>query len=498
MDTTIALKGESAPRRRNSLRSLPPGYTMYRDNASAILPVSVNPHSPSRDDQIRRVAVMLCPSLVHDEADLSLIKPNALNASSATSLSSGMTPSYSALSVKPLLGGLSNELFIVSRQDSQPFSVLVRIHPEGCFTDSHGPPAAPFDDSTNSTHSIVDRNIENKLVAWLSQQGMAPIFYGRFLNGRVEEFYRNVAPLSSAEMPLYGPRIAEAMADFHALQAPSDKVLPKLATCDIENIDDTDQPCRMVMVSQWFQAMEDDPYHTVDPDFVATLCNEWEWLQEQLDPKRPQRLLQQSKEGSGPSLTWAESRAMELIHEEVVTHMDCQSLNILKDASAPATVASPIRLIDFEYAGWNPRASDIANTFCEYCDMNNFAADYEQQFPSVNDQNSYLKAYVQRADPSFADELSAAGEEAWEQCLTVLRNEVGRFTLLSHLGWAVWAVLKHNEQGNISESEDDDDDDDDNSKNNDEAGGEFDYLKYARLRMEGYEYSRALYFSANC
>ena len=55
--------------------------------------------------------------------------------------------------------------------------------------------------------------------------------------------------------------------------------------------------------------------------------------------------------------------------------------------------SSAHRLIDFEYAGFNPRALDIANTWLEHCDMNNLKPNYEKEFPSLEQQRFYLTRY---------------------------------------------------------------------------------------------------------
>eukprot|EP00934_Nitzschia_sp_Nitz4_P005592 Nitzschia sp. Nitz4//scaffold328_size19456//15591//16943//NITZ4_008723-RA/size19456-processed-gene-0.12-mRNA-1//1//CDS//3329547980//5582//frame0 len=403
--------------------------TKFRDNADAMVPVYVNVNSPHRDQQLREVAQMVCPFL-SDSSDLS---------------------------IKPLLGGLSNELFVVGS------SVLVRIHPEedACASTAESESTTTSMSSTDTpvediiAPAMIDREIENNLVAWLSQQGKAPIFYGRFENGRVEEFYQNVAPLSCAEMPLFASQVAQAMADFHALQVPN-HILPPL----------NPHSCRIESVSQWARAIQNSPI-----PIIPQLLQELDWLEQQYDPDRP--TLQ------ADNLTWLQSQAMSFIHQTVVTHSDCQSLNILRDPSAP--IPSAIRLIDFEYAGWNPRASDIANTFCEYCDMNNINADYPREYPSVQAQNQYLRVYVERSNPAWLEHVQT--EEDWEECLAILRLEVGRYTLLSHLGWAIWGILKHT--GSTLN----------NSALQEEAEEEaYDYVAYAQHRMEGYALFKEWYF----
>jgi thiamine kinase-like enzyme len=362
-----------------------PEVLPYRDDASTIVPVLIDHQSSNFYDQIRAVVLQVRPSLAK------------------------------ALDVQPLSGGLSNELFIVTALSTQTPS-LVRIHP-----------------LENST--IVDRDVENKLVAWLSQQGMAPIFYGRFQNGRVEEFYNNVAPLGTQEMKEYAPKIARAMAGFHRLDAPT-SILPKPAS----NV-----PSWFLTVDHWVESIRNakDSAHTTLYEQIAT---EWKWLQPQLSEE--------------PALDDERERnALRFIRERVLTHMDGQSLNILKDADA-ANGEGPIRLIDFEYAGWNPRAADLANTFCEFCNMNNLKADYDNEFPCTQVQNAFLLAYLE----------GTRLEQPSDAVLRVLRHEIGRFTLLSHLGWATWGVIMSG------------------------SAIEFNYIQYAQHRMEGYDYHKIQFF----
>jgi thiamine kinase-like enzyme len=422
-------------------------FTQYRDNADEIVPLTVDAQAPDRDDQIRRVALAVCPFLNHDATSTSMMEEEE---------SESVVPLFKddrhPLQVKPLEGGLSNELFIVSQSHTP--SVLVRIHP----------------DETDEGFSVVDREVENRLVAWLSQQQgsgdgtrVAPIYYGRFENGRVEEFYPNVMTLSHTEMPEYATQIAQHMADFHRLAAPH-HILPKPKSTSVyETLD------------KWFSAagvtIDNDP--SPNAAFVQTLHTEWTWLRNELEttptPATPASPIQ--------------TQALEFIRQVVLAHMDCQSLNVLKNMESSDSVTDDdddssnhhhnknIKLIDFEYAGWNPRAADIANTFWEYCDMNNLRAKYDTEYPTAEQQSVFFRSYVQRADPSLADAVSAEPNQ-WDDFLDTLRREVGRFSLLSHLVWSVWSVLKATE----------------------ESGIDFDYMAYARHRMDGYEWAKTTQF----
>ena len=196
---------------------------------------------------------------------------------------------------------------------------------------------------------------------------------------------------------------------------------------------------------------------------------EWSWLKSELSAAAAP-----PPETAVPSYTTPRARAVRFCREVVFAHMDCQSLNILTpsgtadcndDVSKPGEWGkgeAEIRLIDFEYAGRNPRAADIANTFCEHCDMINLKAEYREQYPSAVKQNSFLRRYVREANLSLEQELDSS-EGSWDEFLTAMREEVGKHTLISHLGWAIWSVA----QSRFS-------------------GIEFDYLAYAKLRMEGY------------
>ena len=153
--------------------------TLYRDNADRVLAKSIDIHSPQCKDQILEIATILTPFVVSmDTNEMGSTTPCGEEKES-DALSSN------TISILPLGGGLSNDLFTV-RDDGG--TVLVRIHPED----------KPKSDSSSGTErrpSLVDRELENKLVAWLSTQGIGPIFYGRFRNGRIEEFFSDVMPL---------------------------------------------------------------------------------------------------------------------------------------------------------------------------------------------------------------------------------------------------------------------------------------------------------------
>ena len=223
---------------------------------------------------------------------------------------------------------------------------------------------------------------------------------------------------------------------------------------------------------------------------------EWKWLEDVLHPTTTSKV---------SSLEPAQEAATQFLRQIVFTHMDMQSLNFLRDSShtnadlsGSSSSAddddSPIKVIDFEYAGFNPRAVDMANTFCEHCDMNNIKADYENEYPSADVQNAFLKTYVQHtlallgthssngdkqpqpSSPEDSQRLRALLEPYVDDpvFLAAARQEIGRYTLVSHTSWAIWSIV----QSNMSDID-------------------FDYVGYAQHRMDGFEYMKKRFFGSS-
>lgn len=91
-------------------------------------------------------------------------------------------------------------------------------------------------------------------------------------------------------------------------------------------------------------------------------------------------------------------------------------------------------VVDFEYAGYNPRGFDIANHFCEW--MYNYhgvqpAIMNVDDFPTEEEQLRFLKAYLE-------------GEEEDDSAVTPkeLRQETLPWVMASHLHWALWGIVQ--------------------------------------------------------
>lgn len=82
-------------------------------------------------------------------------------------------------------------------------------------------------------------------------------------------------------------------------------------------------------------------------------------------------------------------------------------------------------VIDFEYAGYNPRGFDIVNHFCEWMydyHSSNPATMHLHQYPTTQEQISFLSCYTDDVDS--------------------LLKEVQDWKMACHLFWALWGLIQ--------------------------------------------------------
>ncbi|XP_042495659.1 probable choline kinase 2 [Macadamia integrifolia] len=109
-------------------------------------------------------------------------------------------------------------------------------------------------------------------------------------------------------------------------------------------------------------------------------------------------------------------------------HNDLQYGNIMIDEKTRS-----ITIIDYEYAGYNPVAYDIANHFCEK------AADYHSDKPHILDFSQYPDLKKRK---SFVHVyLSSSGNEPRDHEVEQLLEDIEKYTLASHLLWRLWGII---------------------------------------------------------
>jgi thiamine kinase-like enzyme len=520
----------------NIAASFSSSSSCYLNNANKIAPFTIIPPplststslpSSSNHDQklqvkdfesqIKEMIQTILPSFLEDEQ--------------------GSTNISNRIKIQPLEGGLSNHLFTVTNQTTHS-TILIRIHP----TRSNS--------SSNPSIDLINRKHENHIASFVSKYNIGPKFYGRFKNGRIEEYFSNVKTLRYDEMsiPYYAMGIAKQMSMLHSLDV--DEIKSNCYNDNDNNLDSYDGDI-WSRINQWLYISKQLLAKKFDltnnksmtkenliklHSIVETIEYEWKWYQQEMINKSTKQVKNRGGIIIDESM---KEKAMKFCRDIVFTHMDCQSLNILtpipsmsslskchsilsftrinddhpemEESSDNSSISSShshhntesttmdenesskmtaetnnvasIHIIDYEYASFNRRVIDIANTFLEHCDMNNLKPNYELEYPSKEEQNLFLSCYLHQCGKSdtslfwlrdlFEEEgvfISRGGcKTEKDEFLDVVRNEVTKHTLFSHLQWSSWSIIQ-SIQCNI----------------------EFDYLKYAEIRMKGYFYFKNL------
>lgn len=123
------------------------------------------------------------------------------------------------------------------------------------------------------------------------------------------------------------------------------------------------------------------------------------------------------------------------------------------------TETGELVIVDFEYAGYNPLAFDLANHFVEW--MYNYHGDHPAEpiaeyFPSKEQRLRFLNAYI-------GDEPIGQSVEELDECTLA-------WTMAGHLQWALWGVIQY------SQSEID-----------------YDYHLYSKSRFDAFRKQLAIY-----
>ena len=125
-------------------------------------------------------------------------------------------------------------------------------------------------------------------------------------------------------------------------------------------------------------------------------------------------------------------------------HNDLLVGNILWD-----DVEQKVSFIDYEYAGWNYAAFDVANHFCEYTGLD--VLDYETNYPKKVERKLFCEKYLTERN----------GTDVSADDVSDFMDDVQVMTIASHLAWGAWALV----QADISDID-------------------YDFMEYARIRFD--------------
>ncbi|KII93381.1 hypothetical protein PLICRDRAFT_171144 [Plicaturopsis crispa FD-325 SS-3] len=343
----------------------------------------------------------------------------------------------SEVKIVKVAGSLTNAVFFVSCSKPHTPTLLLRIY---------GP----------SSGELISRPRElHTLHVLSSQYHIGPKVYGTFENGRVEEYFDSTT-LTAADLrnPQISRWIGARMAELHFV--------------DIEAVEET-SPETQGEGRGWE---------------IGATKNVRSWV------KVAREVL------ALPAVSAANRKALDLdafildwekytqwltaferangVSPRVYAHNDAQYGNLLRLTNVkPGTPEHrQIIVVDFEYASPNPAAFDIANHFHEW------TANYHSSTPHILDaalyptpaeRSNFYAAYLEHslAPPSLG--AVAVSGEMLAQEAQVLEARVRAWSPASHAMWAVWGIVQAREdvEGAVSEPE-------------------FDYIGYAKCRMEGF------------
>ncbi|KAI9258191.1 kinase-like domain-containing protein [Phascolomyces articulosus] len=127
----------------------------------------------------------------------------------------------------------------------------------------------------------------------------------------------------------------------------------------------------------------------------------------------------------------------------IFAHNDTQYGNVLQLEKTGELV-----VVDFEYAGYNPRGFDIANHFCEwmydYHGPNPASMDLDQ-FPTDEEQLRFLTAYIEadnEEEQHEEDSETKINNMTKDMDAKTLQQEVLRWIMVPHLMWALWGLVQ--------------------------------------------------------
>lgn len=355
--------------------------------------------------------------------------------------------------VSVVAGGITNQLFRVEMTTSATAVTTKTVNGQDQTTTASSSSTAITTTKKNvlvrifGAEGMIDRDIENATFAALAQQGLSPAYYGRFANGRVEEWLDGMRPLSTRE--LTNPQISHSIAR---------------------------QLSRVHTLFQLPEALND--YHNIQEPSLWTQLNAWmnqaatATFQNDNDTERASQLQLQKIPAE---LTWLQQDVVPKDAAVAFCHNDILAANVLYNPQATPTGAdgggttththTHIRLIDFEYGGMNYLAFDIANHFNEFAGGTDDGVTNYDWFPTRDQQLAFVKSYLESAvDVNHSSSSSSRVTTITGEEIDTLYDQVQAFLLANHLYWGLWAVNQAATEG----------------------CQDFDYLLFARNRLARY------------
>eukprot|EP00927_Polykrikos_kofoidii_P061681 TRINITY_DN56514_c0_g1_i1.p1 TRINITY_DN56514_c0_g1~~TRINITY_DN56514_c0_g1_i1.p1 ORF type:complete len:452 (-),score=70.41 TRINITY_DN56514_c0_g1_i1:271-1626(-) len=329
-----------------------------------------------------------------------------------------------AFSIKTLTGGMSNLNFKVSLQqvpgaqiDNQIQTVMFRVYGK-------------------EASLLYDSELEFNIASMLAKYYIAPQLYAHGKDWRIEEWHDGIVlPTWKMRNTSILVQVAAHLGRLHKLCMRPD------FPADIRS-SPVNSRTRLNLWGDACRTAADaftEPENKKKLPMIAEILAEREWILPWLGEDDPKI------KGSGMDV--------------VFSFWDSQENNIMQTMYG-------LRFIDWEYAGMEHQAYDIANYFIE-CTVDYHSNTYPfykvclADYPTDTEQRIFCSVYLSE----YLGMIVRPGDLS----VTVLIERVRRFVLMNHLMWSMWSVIKAPQ---VAPSD------------------EFDYLHYGQYRWFMYKWAK--------
>ncbi|CAI4046501.1 hypothetical protein N7582_003826 [Saccharomyces uvarum] len=307
--------------------------------------------------------------------------------------------------------------------------------------------------------NIIDREYELQILARLSLRNIGPSLFGCFINGRFEQFLENSKTLTKDDIRNWksSQRIARRMKELH--------VGVPLLSSERKN----GSACWR-KIDQWLHTIENVQQWVGDPQNLdkSLLCEDWSKFKDIIQRYHKWLIVQEhgidqvnknlvfchndaqygnllftapvmdtSNLHTAPSSTSLSSHSSSLFPSDSNVIVD----DIINPPKQEQSQDSKLVVIDFEYAGANPAAYDLANHLSEWMyDYNNAKAPHDchaDRYPDKEQVLNFLYSYVSH--------LRGGAKEPIDEEVQRLYNSILQWRPTVQLFWSLWAILQSGE-----------------------------------------------------
>lgn len=394
---------------------------------------TVNPHTPSEIIEVPMVKVTLDSTLPDD-----YFKEDILNTIQSLKIPKwyvkgckDVSPlDKKLLKLSKITGAMTNVIYKV-QYDNMP-SLLLRVF-------------------GRNNDSIIDRDYELEVLARLSVRHIGPSLYGCFQNGRFEQFLENAQTLGKNDIRDWktSQRIARRMKELH-------KGVPLLSS------ERAAGPVCWSKLFKWIESLEAKHPLWVNDDANIKrylLCANWssfksliqryhDYLFEEGEDQVKDKLVFCHNDAQYGNLLFTSpvikpEKPIPLVRKSSSsTSLFPLESNVSLDQIIHPTIQdqsqdSKLVVIDFEYAGANPAAYDLANHLSEWMHDYNCPEPYacnKDAFPTKEQMLNFIYSYVSH--------LRGNSSITIDEEVRNFYNAIIRWRATVQLFWAVWGILQ--------------------------------------------------------